>query len=157
MEASYSRSHFKIMSEVFILLGVFQKVIDDATSHNIRAIAINRRGYKDSSPFTPEELAPLAAEGRTPEDSKKFMKGQAVELADFIKHLIDNNMVSRRHKDQGGITLLGWSLGNAYVIDFLSHVSTLPDELSTLMKNYLSGYIVFGEFSCSAMISSAEM
>jgi pimeloyl-ACP methyl ester carboxylesterase len=138
-------NHLRMFTQAILLLGVFQKVIDNAASYHIRAIAINRRGYKDSSPFTPEELAPLVVEASSPEDSRKFMKGQAVELAEFIKHLVDNKMVSPRNNEQGGITLLGYSLGNAYILDFLSHVSTLPDELSTLVKTYVRGYIVFGE------------
>jgi hypothetical protein len=131
-----------------VITGVFQKVIDDAPTYGIRAIAINRRGYKDSSPFTSEELTSLEAETCTLEERRRFMTGQALELADFIKHLVDRNMVSPQDGNQGGVAILGWSLGNAYVFDFLSHVTTLPDhELSALVKQYLREYIVFGK-SC---------
>lgn len=130
------------------MTGVFQKVIDNASTYGIRAIAINRRGYKESSPFASEDLTSLEDMTCTPEDRRKFMAGQALELAEFIKQLIDKNMISARKSDQGGVVMLGWSLGNAYVFDFLSHVKTLPDRgLSALMEQHLREYIVFGK-SC---------
>ncbi|TDL26389.1 alpha/beta-hydrolase [Rickenella mellea] len=122
---------------------IFQKVIDIAPSRGVRIIALNRRDYTGSSPFTPEEMAPIRAEDCNAVTLKAFLRDRSEEYAGFLKHIIDGGGVTKPIGKKGGIALMAWSLGNVFGLNFLENVTFLPAPLKELVTTYVRSFILF--------------
>ena len=133
----------------------------------MRLVTLNRRGYAGSTPLSEEETAPLdpsitfgldeTTSATTPSNRvisthyATFLQQRGAELARFLAWFIDNEMIPPRSDDadeaSGGISLLGWSLGNVTTLSMLAFASTLDPGLIKKLELYLRKVIIFGE-SC---------
>jgi len=97
--------------------GVFRKVLLEARAKDIRFIALNRRDFPGSTPFSQEELAKL----KSPDVGKSalldFMRARGLELIGFIYNIIGLlNLPTRLASGEGAISILGWSSGGIYLL-----------------------------------------
>jgi pimeloyl-ACP methyl ester carboxylesterase len=133
-----------------VYLGIFRKAVDGAPSHGVRVIAVDRRHYGGSSPFTEAELAPLKAGDALETGAiELFMDRRAVELAKFIQGLVETDSLPKPDAQQGGIVLIGWSIGNVFGLDFLTRSARLPCELRAILSTYVCRYVIYGEHRCA--------
>ncbi|KAI9056341.1 hypothetical protein FKP32DRAFT_1599068 [Trametes sanguinea] len=118
---------------------IFSKMFSLAQSRGVRIILLNRREYPGAKPYTPEERALLPpVEEKPPTDEAKlrsgvdmletFMQQRARELYDTLQELAVERQIPPASKDcqSGGIILVGWSLGSAWMNALLSHVGSFP-------------------------------
>jgi pimeloyl-ACP methyl ester carboxylesterase len=132
-------------------LGIFRKAVDGAPSHGLRVIAVDRRHYGESTPFTEAELAPLKADDALETGAiEPFMDRRAVELAKFIQGLVETDSLPEpdAQHHHGGVILMGWSIGNVFGLDFLARSARLPSELRAVISTYVRGYVLYGDYIC---------
>ncbi|KAM6504024.1 Alpha/Beta hydrolase fold [Amanita muscaria] len=122
---------------------VFKRAQEVAFKRGVRFIAINRRNYPGSTPFTPEEFHTL--EQGSSEEKAEFWRDRGHEIAVFIDAFIKENNIPPIPNDgqSGGIILLGWSLGCGEANTTVAHVDTLPPLLCSRLAAYIRALILY--------------
>lgn len=107
-----------------------------------RIVAINRRDYPGSEPFSEEDRALLlSTTHNTPaasESADRFMKARAEELHDFLSQLVKSEELP-----VNSIIVAGWSLGTAFVTSFLAHAPSFESRGAGLSQ-YIRRVIAYG-------------
>ncbi|KAH9855498.1 Alpha/Beta hydrolase protein [Lenzites betulinus] len=104
---------------------IYERVIANAGSANIRFVAINRRDYPGSTPLTPNDTSKLLT--GSDQDKADFIHERGVEIASFVEKFVERHNLPPVSEDgkRGGFALLGWSLGNAMAIAAVANVDRL--------------------------------
>ncbi|TBU29282.1 Alpha/Beta hydrolase protein [Dichomitus squalens] len=112
-----------------------KKLLPLAHKYNARVVLPNRRDYPGSAPFTPEELENLSklananpGSSDAVEGTEQEMKARAREVYDYLVDLVKTEHIPPAQGHQGGIVLVGWSLGATWISALLAHVATFPVE-----------------------------
>lgn len=121
---------------------VFARVMTLASSYSFRFVAVTRRDYPGSTPYSTAELAVLT--NGTAVEKAKFMTARGVEIATFIDNFIRLYNLPGVSDDgrNGGIAVLGWSLGNAFSIATIASVPTLPADIKQRLAMYTRALIM---------------
>ncbi|KAJ7342600.1 Alpha/Beta hydrolase protein [Mycena albidolilacea] len=113
--------------------GTFQRLNPLAQPNSLRIISVNRREYPGSSPYSTEDLTTFA-EGNDAERAS-LLEQQGHDLAMFLDSLIAELSIPQ----SGGIALVGWSMGNLFLLALIACIQTLPtatrDRLSLFVNN----------------------
>lgn len=145
-ECSFSRvqalTYQKVAANVFI--ATFKPLFDYNARHRIRLVSVNMRDYRGSTPYTDFDLAELRSGEK--ERQRSVIRGHGLEIAAFLVWFIqkENTPPLSRDGRAGGLTLLGWSWGNAMTMAFLSQASELPADDRDLLTTHLRSLIIFG-------------
>jgi len=112
-----------------------------AAASNIRLIIPNRRDYAGSTPYTDQELEAL----KNGQDSA--MENIAKEMARLCRWFIEMQSLPKISSDRknGGIVLMGWSLGNATTISLFGWPDAIGKEALGLLEGYIRKLVVWGE------------
>ncbi|KAF8523962.1 hypothetical protein BU17DRAFT_43319, partial [Hysterangium stoloniferum] len=123
--------------------GIFQRILPLAAPRGVRIIAVNRRDYPGSTLFSPAELDQLNNGEETGHAS--FLQARGVEMALFVTALIETLNLPKPSDDHtnGGIALMGWSLGNILPILIMSSIALLPVEMKTRLQLYVRRTILY--------------
>jgi pimeloyl-ACP methyl ester carboxylesterase len=109
-------------------------------------VSVNRRGYGESTPFSSAELAVLTS--GTDEERQDFVAKRGRELLSFVDTFIQANNIPSVEEDytgrQGGVILLGWSLGAYVVLSALTQLETLSTDKLARLRSHLSSVIIHG-------------
>lgn len=144
----------------------FSRLLPLATASHVRLVVLSRRGYSGSTAYSMEEISDLdpavtydrgdSCVEMTPANDQlsghfsTFMKQRAAEMAQFLAWFIDNEQIPPRSTDtggvHGGISLLGWSLGNTTSLSLLAYADTLDPVLVKKLEGYLRKIVVFGTY-----------
>ncbi|EJD01416.1 uncharacterized protein FOMMEDRAFT_111212 [Fomitiporia mediterranea MF3/22] len=121
----------------------FSRLLALAKKHNLRIIALNRRDYTGSTPFSQAELQVL--KDGTDSEKHEFMRARGLEIAKFLVWVIKELKIPRASEDgtAGGLALLGWSLGNITTIAFLGNLSSFPEDIVQTLEPYLRTFIMY--------------
>ena len=114
----------------------------------MRVIAINRRGFGQSTPLRADEIGYIRPPPRS--DTKiqhsNPLQGSAEAHAAFHEHRVHEiahclKKLNAISTDGTGITLMGWSLGNLYCVKLIDMLQSghLPE-----LENIVKGYIAYG-------------
>jgi pimeloyl-ACP methyl ester carboxylesterase len=125
------------------LSDIFGHVLSVAASQKVRAVAINRRGYAESTPVNPEDIARLLAPESGQEFHEDFNLQEAALLAVFVATFISANEL------RGPCVLVGWSMGNRYTVPFLSPMLQLPSGVLQLLEDRLETIVLYGQSQLS--------
>jgi len=114
--------------------GVFQRLLPLAAPRGVRIIAVNRRDYAESTLFSPAELNQLNNGEQTARAS--FLQARGLEMAHFVAALIEKLNLPKPSEDRtnGGIALIGWSLGNILPMSIMNSITFLPGETKTRLQ-----------------------
>jgi hypothetical protein len=104
-------------------------------------VCLNRRDYPGSTAYSPSELKALS------EVDADELLARGAELALFLDGLIDTLSLPGPTTDgnEGGLGLMGWSLGNVFTLSTMASVSSLQSQIRTRLRSYMRRLIVFGE------------
>ncbi|KAI0755694.1 Alpha/Beta hydrolase protein [Fomes fomentarius] len=113
---------------------VWKRLLPFAPSHNVRIVSVNRRDYPGATPYTDRDRALLQTAADATESSVAlealltFMNERARELHDFLVEFVRSNKipVARHEANAGGIVIVGWSLGAAWMTALLANVGSFP-------------------------------
>lgn len=128
----------------------FSRLMPLAAKYGLRIIALNRRDYVGSTPFTTAELDDLLSD----DDAKhrQFLQARGLEIARFLVWVIDElkippkteAVIDGESKTYGGLALMGWSLGNIQTILVLGHLMTYPREVVEKLKLFFRTLFIYG-------------
>ncbi|EJF60558.1 hypothetical protein DICSQDRAFT_155693 [Dichomitus squalens LYAD-421 SS1] len=126
---------------------VWEKVLDLAPAYNTRFVAINRRDYNGSTPYTAGDLNVL--QNGTVSEQTAFFQQRGEEIATFIELFIKQNGLPAPSADgkTGGVALLGWSLGNAFGVSTIANIQTYATSTQQTLAKYLRGLVLQGSWS----------
>ncbi|KIK52981.1 hypothetical protein GYMLUDRAFT_49647 [Collybiopsis luxurians FD-317 M1] len=130
---------------------IFKRLLPLSSKFNLRIVAPSRRGFPGSTPFNPSERALFSQEeaAASHEMKAKFLELRAVEILRFIDGFIQRSGIppiseSFSSTPQGGIGLVGWSLGSTFSMAAVAHMdsSLVSDEMRDRLGQYLRTYIM---------------
>ncbi|KDQ06989.1 hypothetical protein BOTBODRAFT_120698 [Botryobasidium botryosum FD-172 SS1] len=104
---------------------------------NLRTIIPMRRDYAGSTKYSDSEIDDLH-NGR-----KVFIDRLCVQMAEFMKQLVDSGIpkISSDGKN-GGIAIMGWSMGSATAMSLFSDVSLIPAPLYEELQLYVKELVL---------------
>jgi hypothetical protein len=115
-----------------------------APKYDLRLVAVQRRGYEGSTPYTEDELEAIR------DGSADYVDANAMLFGLLIEHLIRvHRLPEPRIQGGGGVVLLGWSLGCARTNAFLSDYRLFGEERYQLLQRYLVGMVLYGRIPIS--------
>ncbi|KAH9835553.1 Alpha/Beta hydrolase protein [Rhodofomes roseus] len=127
---------------------VYRPMFAHAARLGLRLVTLNMRDYRDSSPYTPSDLAALGSGDH--HEQRFVLRARGVEVASFLLWFIRMEQIPPPSSPDdyngnrgGGLALLGWSWGNIITISFLAHAATLPDNDRRLLGAYLTGFVMY--------------
>ncbi|KAL5498535.1 hypothetical protein ACEPAH_1889 [Sanghuangporus vaninii] len=125
----------------------FSRLLPLAHNHNARVIALNRRDYVHSTPYSEADLNVLASKD---EDAhSQFLRARGLEIARFLCWVITELKVPKANfgenaaSPSGGVVLMGWSLGNLFTDAFVAYLDTYPLDVIETLKLYLKSLIIY--------------
>ncbi|KAJ7764874.1 Alpha/Beta hydrolase protein [Mycena metata] len=124
---------------------VFQRMIALAPTQGVRVVAINRRGFPGSTPFTPEEFNVNLTGGSGDAEREAQMEARGHEIATFIAIFIqkfDLPAFSGAGRP-GGAILLGWSLGAPFTTFAIANSDTLPEATREVLTSHVRSLILY--------------
>jgi hypothetical protein len=121
----------------------FQKVLPFAPKDNIRIISVNRRDYTGSTKYTDDDIKDLN------EGKASFMARLGAEVAHLLIWLAEAQKVPKISADgkTGGISIMGWSTGDATPMAILGYPEFIGKEAYTKLEPYFRQLISYGMFS----------
>ncbi|KAH8114770.1 hypothetical protein DFH11DRAFT_1593365 [Phellopilus nigrolimitatus] len=121
----------------------FSRFLPLAHKYNLRVIALNRRDYSGSTPFSDPELDVI--NGKDDNAHRDFLRKRGLEIAHFLVWVISEKEIPHASEDgsSGGLALLGWSQGNVTTLPFLAHLDSYPHEIITTLEPYLRTFILY--------------
>ncbi|OSC96865.1 hypothetical protein PYCCODRAFT_1399794 [Trametes coccinea BRFM310] len=134
---------------------VFKRLIPFAEQYNTRLLLVNRRDYPGAEPYTPEEKANLARIASAPdspetkEEAKAAMRDRGRELYDFLLDYVQREDIPRANGNEGGIIVLGWSMGSVWISALLAIVSQIPEGSVQLSKYVRRAILYDTSFICN--------
>ena len=130
---------------MLLTIGVFQHVLPLATPKGFRMVCLNRRDYDGTTLYSPAELKVLSQGDES--DHALFLEARGVEIASFLDGLIDALSLPGPTDDgkEGGLALMGWSMGNIFTLSTVASVSLLQPQVQTRLQSYLRKLIMFGK------------
>jgi hypothetical protein len=115
-----------------------------APKYDLRLVAVQRRGYEGSTPYTDDELEAIR------DGSADYIDANAMLFGLLIEHLIRvHRLPEPRIQGGGGVVLLGWSLGCARTNAFLSDYRLFGEERYQFLQRYLVGMVLYGRIPIS--------
>ncbi|KAJ4466247.1 hypothetical protein J3R30DRAFT_3311241 [Lentinula aciculospora] len=139
---------------------IFKRLLPLSTKYNLRIIALSRRGFSGSTPFTEAErlffTGSNAIELSTSDVSKtEILELRGVEILQFIDGFIGRSAIPPIQNDssaenvsgqsrKGGLVLVGWSLGTTFSLSAIANVdsSLVSDEMRDRIGRYLRTHIM---------------
>ena len=119
-----------------------------ATAHNVRLVALNRRDYPESSPYSPEELAALSSNDNATRGNA--LRATGLQFGAFLAWFIDTQGTPPMAEDangkrEGGIAFIAWSLGHTSAAPLIAYPDLLPENQRSLLKAHLRAYGTLGQ------------
>ncbi|KAK1235459.1 hypothetical protein PQX77_001311 [Marasmius sp. AFHP31] len=125
----------------------FEPLQTQALSSNLRVIALNRRDYPGSTPFSDVELEALHSGNGS--RAQEFHANLGLHLWLFLKKLIEeedvppiSTKVPAGAQRSGGIVLMGWSLGVAFTLPAFANPKVVGDNYK-LLERYIKALIIY--------------
>ncbi|KAJ8076358.1 hypothetical protein PM082_000779 [Marasmius tenuissimus] len=124
---------------------IFQKILDIAASKGIRFVAVNRRAFPGSTPYTRPELDVVTDEASTEAEKDAFMQDRGHEITYFIDSFIREHELPPLSSDgmNGGVAILGWSIGSSHAAAAVASTLTLPADVRARLSLHLRSLIFY--------------
>lgn len=125
---------------------IFRLTFSHAASHNLRLITITARGYPGSSPLTGSSLDDLSAS--SPDEAGAALFDHVKDIAFLIARLIKSEglpaPIEIGGTKLGGVSILGWSGGNAFLLSLLANISALDEDIATVLGQHVTYALIYG-------------
>ncbi|KIK69420.1 hypothetical protein GYMLUDRAFT_152537 [Collybiopsis luxurians FD-317 M1] len=134
---------------LFVVHGVafnayqFKKVHEHAHAFNFRVVALHRRDYIGSTPYSLTELKEIG------QGDRAFWDRISAQLAELLKTFIERENIPKPSvsgdQRSGGITIMGWSFGCATALSLLGSPenSRISDEIHDFLSEYIDNFILY--------------
>ncbi|CAK5266496.1 unnamed protein product [Mycena citricolor] len=115
--------------------GTFASLAEIGPSNGVRVIAVNRRGYPGTTPYSAEEMS-LFVNGHE-EDKERLLAEMGRDLALLIAGLVASFSLPAR------VAVVGWSLGCLQVLSIVASVEHLPEQARRTLRGSVRSMILF--------------
>ena len=141
--------HLSLSSTIFLTqlpTATFKRVQDAAIKKGVRFVALNRRNYPGTTPYSEADNSALV--NGTKEQKDAWHRDRGHEVGMFIHKFINKENLPPISADRktGGIILLGWSAGACEANATIAHANTLPSDVRSHLALYVRSLIVQGVF-----------
>jgi pimeloyl-ACP methyl ester carboxylesterase len=126
--------------------GIYERVQTLAKTSNVRFVAITRRGYKGSTPYSEAELKVM--NGGPEEEKSAFMVNRGVDILTFIdKFLTEKNvpLEPAKNGNPGGVAIIGWSMGNSETNAAIANFAALAPDAQARLAPLIHTLILHGQ------------
>ncbi|KAJ8086079.1 hypothetical protein PM082_004898 [Marasmius tenuissimus] len=134
---------FAIHGMIFTNL-IFEKMLSIAPSKGVRLVAVQRRPFPGSTPFTPQELNVTLTGGSSDQERAAYAEARGHELANFIDRFIQKfKLPAIGANGQGGSVIWGWSVGALLPVWTIGNAKTLPADVKTRLGANVRSLIIY--------------
>ena len=99
---------------------------------------MTRREYQGSSPYTDEEMRTIL--NGSDDERANFLHEQGVLMALFLDGIIQTLSLPKA----GGLAVVGWSMGNIFVLALRACIGDLPVDTRLGLKSHIRSFILWG-------------
>ncbi|KAH9945645.1 hypothetical protein B0H21DRAFT_744030 [Amylocystis lapponica] len=131
--------------------GIFSRMLPFVAAHKFRLVTVNLRDYPKSTPFSATDLAVIQSGDFTSQSA--LIAARGVEIATFLEWFIKEHNIPPLSVAAspdgtgdivtGGVSVSGWSYGNAIILSFLAHADMLSEQTRVFLESYLRTYIMY--------------
>lgn len=129
---------------IYIDTAIFKRVQAIAANKGVRFVAINRRNYPGSTPYSPAELEVI--DKGSEEQKNIWLDTRGHEIASFVVSFIEKEQIPPISGREGGVILLGWSVGVGEANATIATADSLPSDIRTTFTSYIRGLVLHGMF-----------
>lgn len=131
-----------------MVIAIVGRMLPYAAKHGLRLITMNSRDYRESTPYTAEELADLANPDVEVQASavRRWGREVALFLVYVCKVLHVPPVICQGSKKTGGLVLTTWSLSGVAAMSILGDARTLGDGLADTLAPYLRKVVLYGVY-----------
>ncbi|TRM68901.1 hypothetical protein BD626DRAFT_472315, partial [Schizophyllum amplum] len=116
--------------------GIANRIAELAFSQGVRFIGVNRRGYSGSTPYSIEETR-VFSEGSADERGDLY-RGEGRHYAYMLDALIKDGSIG-----VGGVALIAWSAGNAYLTSTMDAINSIPGEVRERLSEMTKAFVFY--------------
>ncbi|KAG6889205.1 hypothetical protein C0995_002665 [Termitomyces sp. Mi166 len=113
---------------------IFQRLANIANSRQLRIIALNRREYPGTTPYTDNERRVVREDSF--EERKSFLQAQGNLIALAVDGLIQQLSLP------GRVAAAGWSLGTTLLLSMYCSISKLSDDVQQRLKKSVRTFVL---------------
>ncbi|KZV75124.1 hypothetical protein PENSPDRAFT_600428 [Peniophora sp. CONT] len=123
--------------------GIFNQMMPFAAEHNVRLVALNRRDYPETTPYSSEELAALSSTDNVVRE--RVLRETGLQFGAFLAWFIGTHSTppikeSLNGQHEGGIAFVAWSLGHTSAAPLIARPDLLPEDQRSLLDTHLRAY-----------------
>ena len=135
-----------IVPDVQPVQETFEKVMAHASEANVRFVAISRRDYPGSTPFSPQDLEAFSSPSS--EDKQALLRDRGLEISTFICNFIEQNGLLPISNDgkSGGFALVGYGFGTVFALAAVANLDMLSVSFQTRWGAHMRGLLLHGGF-----------
>ncbi|KAI0311448.1 hypothetical protein OF83DRAFT_1068806 [Amylostereum chailletii] len=127
---------------LYLLAGIFRRLLPHAAPNNVRLILVNRRDYPRSTPFSSVELAALSSEDVATRTAA--IRQHGLQMGAFLACIRLSPLCRDIDgKTKGGMAFVAWSLSHTAMSSLISCADMLPVDESAALEPYLRAYCAF--------------
>ncbi|KAL0563546.1 hypothetical protein V5O48_018520 [Marasmius crinis-equi] len=124
----------------------FEKLQSQAHAYNLRVVALNRRDYAGSTPFSDDELDAL--KGGDDTRARGSIERLGLHIALFLRKFVEEEGVpsvtnAGNGRKRGGLAVMGWSMGALTAIAPFANPNALGEETYGVLKGYIRDLILY--------------
>ncbi|KAL0573129.1 hypothetical protein V5O48_008832 [Marasmius crinis-equi] len=120
----------------------FESIQSQAHAYNLRVVALNRRGYHGSTPFSDQEID--AVRGPAESDARKFFERLGLHLSLFLEKFVREEKVPPvLGRGKGGIAVMGWSLGGLFANALFANPDAMSEERYELLEGCIKDLVLY--------------
>ncbi|VDB85343.1 unnamed protein product [Peniophora sp. CBMAI 1063] len=123
--------------------GIFGQMMAFAAENNVRLVALNRRDYPQTTPYSGEELTALNNDDNGIREDA--LRATGLQYGAFLAWFISTHNLPPRTETptgncEGGIALVAWSLGHTSACPLIACPDLLPGDQRDLLDTHLRVY-----------------
>jgi pimeloyl-ACP methyl ester carboxylesterase len=115
-------------------LGVSRTVQSKASSRGTRVIAVNRRGYAPSTPYTEDEVKLITGDKAA---QTQFLQREGHDYATLLAKIVEKYGL-------GKVAVVAWSMASGWVSAMMGNLDTAPPEAVSALQRHLDTVIIHG-------------
>jgi len=120
---------------------VFRPLFPIAAEHGFRIVALYRRGYPPPGK-TDSNSDDAFQFGDAVDRQREILSTQGQQFATFLERFISKSGIPPAQNGNGGIAVLGWSLGTLAVAAWLGNLDKVPSETLATLDKYVHTVIL---------------
>ncbi|EKM49951.1 uncharacterized protein PHACADRAFT_130381 [Phanerochaete carnosa HHB-10118-sp] len=123
----------------------FDRMLPLASKYGLRIITMNSRDYRDSTPYTAEELSHMTSPDLNVQASavRRWGREVALFLAYVCQTLRVPAIAGEGVRKEGGLVLTAWSLSGITILSILGDSQTLGSDLTAALAPYLRKVVLY--------------